>query len=87
MEMTTAQKTGNEIGKTVLTDCFSNVFYQFGGVDYQFGDSNYQFGISSVEEIIFSVSIRWNVPRVSESLIDYSYQFGISSGILYRDCR
>ena len=64
METTTAQKVNTDVRRAVVTNCFSDIFYQFGGMDYQFGDSNYQFGINSAEEIIFSVSIRINEPSI-----------------------
>ena len=41
-------KTGNDIGKAVCNNCFSDIFYQFGGINYQFGGINYQFGDSKL---------------------------------------
>jgi hypothetical protein len=56
IETTTAQNTDTDVGKAVITDCFSNIFYQFGGMNYQSGNSfinsatsNYQFGIEDYQ--------------------------------------
>jgi len=34
---TQVEEADTDVGKVVVTDCFSDIFYQFGGINYQFG--------------------------------------------------
>jgi len=81
------QKTDNGVGKAVVTNCFSDIFYQCGdnklSFRYQFGVGDYLFGINSENNIINSVSELISSVKYSETFresdrlfISIRYQFG-----------
>ena len=75
MEMTTVQKTDNEIGKAILTDCFSDIFYQFGEMDYQFGINLVSEIINSESNIVNSVLEFINSVKCSETFREFDRLF------------
>ena len=80
-------KTDKGIGKAVLNNFLSYIFYQFGdnklSIRYQFGVGDYLFDINSENNIINSVSELINSVKYSETFresdrlfISIWYQFG-----------